>query len=77
MTQDDFSELEVMLNDALYRMGEGARAFITSAVHSDRLKVWELLNSTEQPRRSAWVIRVYKYLNDKHVETALREALCI
>ena len=77
MTQDDFSELDVMLNDALYRMGEGARAFITSAVHTDRLKVWELFNRIPQAKRNPFVIRVYKYLNDNHVETALRTALCI
>ena len=77
MTQEDFDELEAMLNTALCRMGQGARAFITSAVHTDGLKVWELFNRTEPVQRSTFVIRVYKYLNDNHVETALRTALCI
>ena len=75
MKPEDFNELEVMLNRALYRMGAGARAFITSAVHTDGLKVWELFNRTEPVQRSAFVIRVYKYLNDNHFETALRTAL--
>lgn len=70
MTQEDFDELEAMLNTALCRMGQGARAFITSAVHTDGLKVWELFNRTEPVQRSTFVIRVYKYLPPKPKEEA-------
>ena len=37
----------------------------------------ELFNRIPQAKRIPFVVRVYKYLNDNNIETALRTALCV
>lgn len=76
MTDEDYNELLAMCRDAHKDadLSLERRHYTASGLSEMRFR-WDVLWGVPAEKRTPWFDRVYKYLNDDHIDTALKRVI--
>jgi len=86
MTQDDYQALKALIMDEIQTMGymgivgeKGIKLYYIAEVEvgkrSQKKVRWDILWALDPVKRTPLMDRFYKYLDDSHIDTALKSIL--